>query len=235
MAMKDHELLNAIFEQADDMLAAQCGRWMDESKPFRQFVAAYQTKIRKKARSQRDDEGRADLLCELAIANHLLQERRFTIEYEKQGVGKQRGPDFTVTYKTHTQFHVEVKRLRTATPAEQAEPQKLPNAICAKLGQMLPGALNILALGADDERYDEDAIARAVRLLKQHAEQKDDGFFVRRGFAHARDFLHGYLRLGAVVVSHGLGARAAPAALWINKEARHPLPNDLATMIRRLL
>ncbi|HEX5688869.1 MAG TPA: hypothetical protein VFX76_02655, partial [Roseiflexaceae bacterium] len=139
-----------------------------------------------------------------------------------------------VTYKTHTAFNAEVKRLRD-THAEQPEAQKLLNAICAKLGQMLPGAPNILALGADSLASGEPEIAQTIRLLKQQAEQKDDGFFTRRGFASARDFLHSYVRLGAVVISYGAIERIAPAALWLNKEARHPLPTDIATIIRRLL
>jgi hypothetical protein len=233
--MTHPDLLTNIFGDSGDMLAAQCGRWMDESKPFRLFVTAYQTKIRKKARGQRVDEGRADLLWELAIAYRLLQEQRFTLEYEKHGLGKQRGPDLTVTYKTNVVFNVEVKRLRGGAQPEQADSQKLVNAICAKLGQTLPGAPNILALGADDESYGENEIVQTIRLLKQRAEQKDDAFFARRGFANARDFLHSYGRLGAVVTCHGASARTAPAALWANKEARHPLPNELATIIRRLL
>jgi hypothetical protein len=237
--MTTHELLDTIFGESDDALAAQCGRWMDASKPFRLFVAAYQAKIRKKVRSLRDDEGRADVLFELAIAYRLLQERRFILEYEKYGVGRQRGPDFTVTYKTHTVFNVEVKRLRAAAgaprPQEHHELYKLTNAICAKLWQMLPGAPNVLALGAEGEGYGENEIEQATRLLKRHADQKDDIFFARWGFASARDFVHSYQRLGMVAIS-SLDAQATdPAALWANREAQHPIPSDLSTILRRLL
>src|ERR1041385_8142024 len=97
--MTTNELLAEAFGDATHPLAAQCARWMDESGRFGAFVAAYRTKIRKKVRGLRDEEGRGDLLFELATAHRLLQERRFTIEYEKYGVGKQRAPDFTVTFK----------------------------------------------------------------------------------------------------------------------------------------
>jgi len=237
--MTTDDLLLYIFGDNAHSLASVCARWMDDSKPFRLFAATYRDKIRKKVRNLRDEAGYGDLLFELAIAYRLLQERRFTIEYEKYGVGRQRGPDFTVTFKTHTVFNVEVKRLRAAAAEPQAQEHhelyKLTNAICAKLWQMLPGALNVLVLGAEAESYGENEIGQAMRLLKRHADQKDDAFFAKWGFASARDFIHSYQRLGMVVISGVDAQAAAPAVQWANKEARHPIPGDLSTIVRRLL
>ena len=53
-----------------------------------------------------------DLRCELCVAYKLLQERKFEVAYEQDGLRKGRAPDFTVTWKTHTVFNVEVKRFR---------------------------------------------------------------------------------------------------------------------------
>jgi hypothetical protein len=239
-------LLN-IFGDTADALSSQCARWIDESPRFQAFVAAYRTKIRKKVRGLRDGEGRSDLLFELAIAYWLLQERRFTVEYEKYGIGKQRTPDFVVTYKTNVVFNVEVKRMRAAAVAphlpaasetdtphaeEVRDPNKLINTISAKLGQLLPGAINLLALSADGLAYQEEDIAQTMKLLKQHADRKDEDYFVRRGFASARDFLHDYQRLSAVLIRRGWDDDGAPA-LWLNKEAQRPVPRDLYTMLRR--
>jgi hypothetical protein len=242
------EPLTDIFGDATDILAVQCTRWMEESPRFRDFVAAYRTKIRKKVRGLRDEEGRGDLLFELATAHRLLQERRFTIEYEKYGVGKQRTPDFVVTYKTNVVFNVEVKRMRAApvvstlpAPQEADVPRaeelrdsnKLINTICAKLGQLLPGTINLLALSADGLVYAEEGIAQTMKLLQQHADHKDEEYFVRRGFASARDFLHDYQRLSAVLVRRGWDDDGAPMALWLNKQAQRPVPNDLYAILRR--
>jgi hypothetical protein len=240
------EPLSDIFGDAADALAVQCARWMDESARFRDFVAAYHTKIRKKVRGLRDEEGRGDLLFELATARRLLLERRFTIEYEKYGVGKQRAPDFVVTYKTNVVFNVEVKRMRAAAAVapsapvaadvagaeEGRDPNKLINTICAKLGQLLPGAINLLALSADGVAYQEDDVAQTMKLLKQHADRKHEDYFVRRGFASARDFLHHHQRLSAVLLRHGWDD-GAPIALWLNKQAQRPVPRDLYTILRR--
>jgi hypothetical protein len=237
--MTTNELLAYIFGDLALMPAVACGRWMAESARFRAFAETYRDKIRKKARGLRDQEGCGDLLFELAIAYRMLHERRFTIEYEKYGVGKRRGPDFTLTFKTHMVFNVEVKRLRAAAvdlpDQDRYELNKLTNAVCAKLGQMLPGELNLLALGADDHGYTESDLAAAMRLLKQHAEHKDDPFFQQRGFAGARDFLRCYQRLGAVLICYGQSARTVAPALWLNKEARRPLPDDLSILVGRLL
>jgi hypothetical protein len=237
-----------IFGDAADPLAVQCARWMDESARFRDFVVTYRTKIRKKVRGLRDEEGRGDLLFELATAHRLLLERRFAIEYEKYGIGKQRTPDFVVTFKTNVVFNVEVKRMRAgAAPSttlradietppraeELREPNKLINTVCAKLGQLLPGAINLLALSADGVAYHEDDVAQAMKLLKQHADRKDEDYFVRRGFASARDFLHDYRRLSAVLVRRGWDDDGAPPALWLNKEAQRPLPTDLYIILQR--
>src|SRR5215831_822376 len=77
--MTTTELLAEIFDDVTHPLAVQCARWMDESARFQDFVATYRTKIRKKVRGLRDEEGRGDLLFELATAQRLLRERRFTI------------------------------------------------------------------------------------------------------------------------------------------------------------
>ena len=240
------EPLIDIFGDAANLLAIQCARWMEESVRFREFVAAYHTKIRKKVRGLRDEEGRGDLLFELATAHRLLQERRFTIEYEKYGVGKQRAPDFVVTYKTNVIFNVEVKRMRATPPAAPAplgtdtphaedvrDSNKLINTICAKLGQLPPGTINLLALSADGLVYQEEGVAQAMKLLKQHADRKNEEYFVRRGFTSARDFLHDYQRLSAVLIRRGWDDSGAPIALWLNKEAQRPVPNDLYTILRR--
>ena len=166
------------------------------------------------------------------------------MEYEKYGVGKQRGPDFSVTYKTHIRFDVEVARLRGGQGGAQAghvgaasEAGKLVNTLCAKLAQIPPGMINVLVLAVDDGAYSgEDAstgtgeaLASALRLLQERAERKDDEFFARRGFLGARDFHKHYSRLSAI----RLIAPDAPPVLWLQPQARHPLPPDLANILRR--
>ena len=84
---------------------------MGTSKRFRVFTETYRDKIRKKVRNTHDREGLLDLRCELGVAYFLLQEPRFTVQYELHGAGQRRAPDFTIIFKDHLAFHLEVTRL----------------------------------------------------------------------------------------------------------------------------
>src|SRR5215207_4710315 len=183
--MTADELLTHIFAHERHALAAQLGEWVASSARFRAFAEQYRDKIRKKVRGTRDLEGLNDLTFELEIAYLLLSERRFAIEYEKGGVGKQRGPDFYVTFRTHTLFNVEVKRFRAPTIDRTTEPpeySRIAGTVCQKIGQLPAGMINILAIGSDTEPYHAAHVAAAMAGLRTRAEHKDDPFFTRRGF-----------------------------------------------------
>src|SRR5438093_13336590 len=104
------ELIAYLFAAADSALATEVGPWLVASPRFRGFAETYRDKIRKKARGLRDDEGRRDFAFELAIASRLVEERRFTLEYESYGMGR-RAPDFRVTFRGRVRFNVEARRL----------------------------------------------------------------------------------------------------------------------------
>ena len=65
--------------------------------------------------------------------------------------------------------------------------------------------------------------------LQDRVEHKDEDFFIRRSFLGARDFLKQYSRLSAIRLVGPGGA----AILWLYPQARHPLPPDLATILRK--
>jgi hypothetical protein len=231
--MTDDDLLIYIFEGNSHALAAEFAAWVEASARFKLFAETYRDKIRKKLRGIRDEEGIRDLQVELEIAYLLLGERRFTIEYEKGGVGKQRGPDFCVTYKTHMPFNVEVKHIRLSEHERRSEQQefiKLANTASQKIGQLPPGMINVLVFCYDGGVNDGFDTAEAMTRLRGLAEQRDDDFFTRRGFAGSRDFLKQYQRL-----SGALFRGAGPAtALWLNTLAKHRIPDELRNILLRL-
>jgi hypothetical protein len=214
------ELTAYLFGAEDSSLAAEVGRWIVAAPRFRAFAETYRDKIRKKARVLRDDESRRDLAFELSIALRLLEEGRFAVEYEPYGVG-QRAPDFRVTFRTRVRFNVEVRRLRRATDRDA-----LVRAVCDKLQQVPPAMINVLAIGAEGSSSAAEELAPAMLWLQDRAAQRDDALFLRRGFNGVRDFLRHYQRLSAALWLAG-GAGARPS-LWLNPQARHPLPVDLA-------
>ncbi len=226
--MTDDELLASVFGDETYALREACARWFASSRPFRAFFEENAAKIRRKVRQVGDAESLHDLLLELDTARRLLAERRVTLAYERYLAEKTRGPDFTVTFKGHVVFNVEVRRLRAPTSAG-----KLGDVIAEKLRQMPPSASNVLLVGVDaGATVDLDPAVTMKRLI-QRAEAKHDDFFIERGFRDARDFLRDLLRLsGALLRAHWDDA-AAGSTLWVNPQARHPLPTDVQKLLRQ--
>ena len=99
-------LLDDLFAGRHAALRAEFDGWLRGSRRFAAFAETYRGKIRAKLRHAQDADGLRDVRAELEVAALLLGEERFAIEYEKYAAAKQRGPDFTVTFKTHTPFNV---------------------------------------------------------------------------------------------------------------------------------
>ena len=223
------ELLAYLFGGGGAEPALRCQAWMDTEPRFGVFLARHREKIRKKARSALGAEGLRDLLAELEIAHRLLRERRFDLAYEAYAAAKTRGPDFTVTYKTHIPFNVEVKRLRPGPSQPAARESRLMDALCDKLRQMPPSTANVLLIIAEHVPASVD-LAAMLRRLVARVERADETLFARHGFASTRDFFARFHRLSAVLVRHTRGDAGA-SALWLNPQARHPLHHDLPGLL----
>ncbi len=219
--------------------------WVRDSRRFREFAGGNRSKIRAKLKSARDEGGLLDVRAELQTAVLLLGDERFALEYEAYAAAKQRGPDYTVTFKTNIPFNVEVRRIRAADlgaadmrsedPTAPGVPGssrghagKLMAVLCDKVGQMPPSIVNLLWLAADGELAGSD-ITSASAALRQLAERKADDFFVRRGFVSTGDFLKQYGRLSGIVVHQDNGT-----TVWLNGLARHKPPREVVTAIERL-
>src|SRR5262249_49579544 len=140
--------------------------WLASSRRFTAFVAANQTKIRKKLRAAHGPEIVRDLQLELEPAYLLRRERSLILVYEPQQRELARGPDFAVNFTTSHLFMVEVTRLRSAQPGTcpgasgDADGKEAPDSpvtaplpvdrfsdvLCSKLGQLLPQRSNILIM-----------------------------------------------------------------------------------------
>ncbi len=225
------DLLDDIFDGKRPALYPEFEGWVRGSRRFRAFAIDYRGKIRAKLKNVRDEGGMRDLRAELETAALLLREERFTLEYEKYAASKQRGPDFTVTFKTHTPFNVEVRRIRSIE-LDDGDPEarigKLMAVLCDKVGQMPPSIVNLLWLISEREISEAD-LTRAAMTLRQLAEHKAEDFFTRRGFESAADFLKQYRQLSGIVLR-----QSGENVLWLNSLARHKAPPEIVTAIRRL-
>ncbi|RIK36479.1 MAG: hypothetical protein DCC55_27220 [Chloroflexi bacterium] len=234
------EIFEQIFSSVVPSLVLQLAAWQEAAPRFRSFVETYRDKIRKKVRGAQVDGGLDDVLAELAVAALLLRDRRLAVEFEKLGVGKGRAPDLTVTFKTHTPFHVEVTRLRPpeadGTDEVDALVRKIANTFLAKLGQLQPSIINLLAFVVDEQSASTHEIQAAVEGLRSHAVQKDDPFFARHGLVNSRHFQRQQARLsGVLLCTFTPPAGPRLTALWLNPQARHPVPTELKNLLRTLV
>ncbi|MCX6045668.1 MAG: hypothetical protein NT075_11200 [Chloroflexi bacterium] len=228
------ELLVEIFEDQPHPLRAPFTTWLTTSKRFRIFVETYRTKIRAKLKAKHDAESLRDLAFELTTAYRLLQEPRLNLAYEPHDPDQARRPDFAVTFTTKFTFSVEVTRMQ-ATPTDDPERQsnKLQHVIAGKLAQMLPGRLNVLIIGVDENNIHSFDVNAAMLQLKKRADTKDAQLFSRSGSRNAADFFRAYQRLSAILLcSAQVVMGNQPAIVWVNKEARHPLPANLQTILK---
>lgn len=204
---------------------------VDELLDFRAFAITYQAKLRSKLKRVSDEGGMQDLRAEIETAALLLREERFTLEYEKYAALKQRGPDFTITFKTHTLFNVEVRRIRRVEWDEEhaeAGTNKLIAVLCEKLGQLPPSIVNLLWLTSEREISPDD-INRAVTTLRQLADSKQNEFFARRGFINAVDFYKQFQRLSGISLH-----QPEVNVVWLNPVARHKTPAEIGEAVVRL-
>lgn len=224
------DLLDACFGSGEPALRAEFEGWVRNSRRFRAFAESYRSKIRAKVRSASDEEGVLDVRTELAAAARLVHEEKFAVAYEDYAAAKQRGPDFTVVYKTHTPFNVEVRRIRGVAEATKsgAREAKLLAVLCDKVGQMPPSCINLLWLAADGQ-YEANDVMAAVTTLREQAECKVDELFVRRGFTGASDFLRQYRRLSGIFLW-----QPPTHYLWVNPLARHKTPPGVVAALQRI-
>jgi hypothetical protein len=202
----------------DDSMGGELADWLAGSARFRAFAELHRDKIRKKLRGATDDEARRDVRAELSVAHALLADRRIELAFEAYGSGRG-GPDFSVTYRGERVFNLEVTRLRR--PPSAASDTRV---LLTKLRQLPPSVPNAVLIAFDGNDAAALGVPEAIRLLRARADDKDETFFIARGFAGTRAFHERYLRLGAVIGWCEAAAGEARASLWINRSARIPLP-----------
>lgn len=215
------DLLASIFESKRPSFYAEFEGWLRASRRFRGFAHEYRNKIRAKLNNAKHAGALDDLRAELQAAALLFGEQRFEVEYEHYAAAKQRGPDFTINFKSHTPFNVEVRRL----PADH---NRLAAVICEKTGQLPPSIINLLWLASGAAVAEPDLWA-AIDELSQAAARKDDAYFQKRGVASASEFAKQNARLSGVLLYHSGGQ-----IIWTNPKARHTAPSDLINSLKRL-
>jgi hypothetical protein len=239
------ELLTYLFDGRSHPLSAPMEMWLTSSRRFIAFVTTFRDKIRKKLRTTQDQDTLLDLQLELETAYFLTRERSLSLVYEPQHCGQGRCPDFAVTFTTSLTFMVEVTRLRAsqkrspATPSSEnatASPpwgEAFADAVCSKLGQLLAQSSNMLIIGMDSPSLTQSDLHATMLRIQQRVEGNDSSFWQRYGFRERTDFFRHYYRLSEVIVRGSQWETDNPIVVWINPQAKHPLPGKVRTAVYR--
>jgi hypothetical protein len=228
------ELRTYIFDGQPHLLDPPLATWLAASRRYAEFVATFRDKIRKKIRTLQDQESLLDLRLELETAYALLQERRLSLAYEPRHPGQARCPDFAVTFTTSLTFMLEVTRLR-AQAAGQIPPtaplvERLADTVGGKLGQLLPQHSNVLLIGVADPGLTADDLGAVMLRIQQRAERNEAPFLHRHRLRDRADFFQHYQRLSEILV-RGPALQAAAPLVWVNPQAKHPLPARVRTAL----
>lgn len=232
-------LIDYLFEELNSPIRAPFTAWMAASQRYTSFVWRYKDKIRKKLHITRDEDAAADLMYELGIPYWLLQEQRFQVAYEPYTAEKTRGPDYSVTFRGHFTFNIEVTHIRGLHRTSSARPEgesaidfRLVDILCSKLRQMPPGMANVLfvvSAAAVDEPLD---LSAHIAWIKAKAEHRDPQFYARQGFLDPSDFFRYFERLSGLVLYYPAGAQQV--VLWTNPQGRFKLPGGVKNILQAL-
>jgi hypothetical protein len=230
--MLTDELLTYLFDGKTHPLTPPMETWLASSRRFTAFVTAFRNKIRKKLRVTQDQETLYDLRLELETAYLLLQERTLSLVYEPEQSRQVRSPDFAVTFTTSLTFMVEVTRLRSdeENTSVSLVGERLADTVCSKLGQLLSQRSNVLIVGVDTLCLTQSDLHAAMLRVQQRAERNDSTFWQGYGFRDRADFFHKYYRLSEVLV-RGSQSQADDPVVWVNSQAKHPLPSKVRTVL----
>ena len=97
--------------------------------------------------------------------------------------------------------------------------------------EMLVNSINMLVIVTEVDRLDNLDLTQIMGQLKQRAEQHEPRILGRHGFRDPADFFKHYLRLSVVAVRPMQPDRGT--VVWVNTEARHPLPNAVRTILQK--
>jgi hypothetical protein len=231
---KQADLIAYIFDGQRSMLSRDLLLWMNASTRFTDFVETYRDKIRKKVRVTREPESVLDLRGELEVAARLLNDRRLAVMYEPYASTRRRGPDFAVTYRNNLTFHVEVSRIHMEGSSENGTAparleERIVRVLLGKLGQMQPGAANILALQVREELARAVELDRLMQEVKTLVEGKDSIFYAASGYSSPADFYRAFLHLSGMVLW------SDEAQGWANKQARPVFDEKILRLVTALL
>ena len=231
--MTNAELFAFLFAPPPDEVEEILMHWILQSRRFQAFIGENRAKIRKKLRLARTPQSLQSLLLELDIARCLVEDSRCRVEYEKQGQDGERSPDLTVTFRTRTCVHLEATRIQRMREEAEGRTEKLIRVVCDKSGQSVPQMFNCLVVATEGGSLTEDEVNAAMKSLKRRVEQRESELLSRARCSDPADFYKQFQWLNGIVFCFPANqGDSAETILWINPQARNPLPSDIHSLLK---
>lgn len=110
--------------------------------------------------------------------------------------------------------------------------RRLAGVLALKLGQTVPDRANVLLVGVEGDPPGDEGLAALLDQVRRDVETTDPEALLKRGFRHRGEYLRRLARLSAVFVRRAPGLTDEPVTdvalgVWVNPQARAPLPNDV--------
>jgi len=117
----------------------------------------------------------------------------------------------------------------------QKESNKFGDAIFEKIGQMIPGAINVLVIASDSSTHEKEDLQDAIISIHRLMRDQNEAFFIKKGFKGIRDFSSQAANLSAVLFKSTWSSLDNPCNyLWNNNAASHKVPDNIKTVLTGL-
>ena len=111
--------------------------------------------------------------------------------------------------------------------------ERLADAICSKLGQLMPQRSNVLLVGMENMQLTDSGLRATMLRLQQRAEGDDLSFLQRYRLRDRADFFRQYQRLSEILLRGSHSQTADSLIVWVNPQTKYPLPSKVRTTLYR--
>jgi len=117
----------------------------------------------------------------------------------------------------------------------QKESNKFGDAIFEKIGQMIPGVINVLVIASDSSTHEKEDLQDAIISIHQLMRDQNETFFIKKGFEGISDFSSQAANLSGVLFKSTWSSLSNPCNyLWNNNAAYHKIPDEIQTVLTGL-
>jgi hypothetical protein len=117
----------------------------------------------------------------------------------------------------------------------QKESNKFGDAIFEKVGQMIPGSINIMVIASNSSTHEKEDLQDAILSIRELVRDKNESFFVKKGFRDINDFLSQAENLSGVLFKTTWSSLSNPENyLWCNQNALLKIPDEIRPFLTGL-